>query len=69
MLSSQNLGLLRLHHLVLFLEAGFVNFLFFEFIFKRSDISKGDEAAGVDIVLAGLPQIEVAVFPESLFVL
>lgn len=57
------------HGLELLLETRFVDFFFFELILQRNDIAKGSETVRVDVLLAGLSQVEIAIFPKSSFCL
>ena len=55
------------HNFELFLKAGLVYFLLFELFLECYDIIEGGEAVALDVLLAGGPEVEVAVLPEVAF--
>lgn len=60
---------LWLHNLEFFIKTRFVDFLFFELILQRSNITKGSESPALNILKASLFQIEITLLPELLLLL
>ena len=55
------------HDFEFFFEAGFVDFLFFEFFLERNDIVERSKSTMFYIALASISKIEIAIFPKCFF--
>ena len=58
---------IRFHDFEFFIEAGFVDFLFFELFLERCYIGERSETVMINIALTSFFKIEIAVLPKGLF--
>ena len=55
---------LGMHDFEFFLKARLIDFLFLEFLLEGSNVVEGHHAITLNILLAGLPQVVVILFPK-----
>jgi hypothetical protein len=55
-----------MHHLELLLQTGLIHFISLQLLLKRSDIVERHEPVSINVLLAGLPHMEVTLLPKAL---